>query len=502
VSLYAYDSQITLATNGKPDASIQMDPERPSAPDEITMVMAAALPLAYNPAAREIANIGLGSGLTTHTLLAHDGVERIDTIEIEAAMIAAAQGFGERVERTFSDSRSVIHLEDAKTFFSLQNRKYDAIVAEPSNPWVSGVASLFSDEFYRTVPNYLNEQGVLVQWLQLYEFNNDLVLSVLRALARNFSDYVIYNTDNINILIVAKPSGTLGEPSFQTVLSGTLGVEAARVGLHSAEDFLVRKTGTAAVLKPWLAQSEVPMNSDYFPFLDQNAGKARFRQEIATLFAEWSVASLPVLEMVGISQFNLGNVTPNPIFERTMSIALARSIHTALASSENATASDANSVGPTITTLSLLSRHCESSAAEETWLLGLDSLAHSTLARLDAGAATEMLDAVLQPACRAQRSALVLAWFALYRAVAARDARGMAAAAESVLELDRTSAPSRRRFALTAAMLGHLTSGRPEQALELWEKRAESIGVVEPTPELDLIVTLARGAQREHPAVH
>jgi spermidine synthase len=501
VSLFAHGAQITLATNGKPDASIQMDPAQPRAPDEITMVMAAALSLAYNPAAREIANIGLGSGLTTHTLLAHEGVERIDTIEIEAAMIVAAQGFGERVERAFTDARSLIHLEDAKTFFSLQNRKYDAIVAEPSNPWVSGVASLFSDEFYRTVPNYLNEDGILVQWLQLYEFNNDLVLSVLRALSRNFSDYVIYNTDDVNVLIVAKPSGTLSEPSFGTVLSGALGAETARVGLHAAEDFLVRKTGTAAVLEPWLAQSVVPANSDYFPFLDLNAGRARFRQQVATLFFEWSVAPLPLLEMVGVSELDLGKVTPDATFERTLSIDLARSIHAALVGGgEVGKGSEAKSVGPTITTLGLLSRYCESSTAEETWLLGLESLAHSTLARLDPAAATELLDAVVPPACRAQRSSLVLAWFALYRAVAARDALGMVTAAESVLTFDRTSEPSRRRYALAAAMLGHLSSGRAEKALELWEKRAEIVGALEATPELELLVTLARGEPALHPA--
>jgi hypothetical protein len=499
VSLLGYDSLITLATNGKPDASIEMDAARPRANDEITMVMAGALSLAYNPAARQIANIGLGSGLTTHTLLAHPDVARIDTIEIEAAMIEAAQGFGERVERTFTDSRSVIHLEDAKTFFSLQNQKYDAIVAEPSNPWVSGVASLFSDEFYRTVPNYLTEQGILVQWLQLYEFNDDLVLSVLRALARNFSDYAIYNTDNVNVLIVAKPFGMLGEPSFAALLSGALGEETARVGLHAGEDFLVRKVGTAAVLKPWLAQSAVPVNSDYFPFLDLNAGKARFSQDVATLFVGWSIAPLPAYEMIGVSDFALASVTRNETFERTIGIARARTTHAALARDVAGTNDASEPVGPTLTTLGLLRRSCESAASEDAWHLGLDSVAQTTLAFLDAAPATEMLDALLPPNCRAQRSALLLAWFALYRSVAARDAERMAAAGESVLAFDRTSDPSRRRYALTAAMLGHLASGRPEKALELWENRTATVGAVAATPELDLIVTLARGAA-ERPA--
>jgi hypothetical protein len=50
-----------IRTNGKPDASIIMDPKVRASGDEYTMVMAAALPLAFKPDARAVANIGLGS---------------------------------------------------------------------------------------------------------------------------------------------------------------------------------------------------------------------------------------------------------------------------------------------------------------------------------------------------------------------------------------------------------------------------------------------------------
>jgi predicted membrane-bound spermidine synthase len=499
ISLAALGSEIAIATNGKPDASIQMDPELPRTSDEITMVMAAALPLAYHPGARQVANIGLGSGLTTHTLLADHAIEHVDTIEIEAAMIEAAQGFGERVTRAFTDPRSSIHLEDAKTFFSLHNGKYDAIIAEPSNPWVSGVASLFSEEFYRTVPNYLNEDGVLVQWLQLYEFDNDLAFSVLRALSQNFSDYVIYNTDNTNILIVAKPVGTLDEPSFERVFSGAFGAEAAGVGLHGAEDLLVRKTGTAAIIKSWLAQSSIPANSDYFPFLDLNAGKARFLRQVATLFGSWSVAPLPLLEMIGVSAFEHGKVMANERFERTMMIDRARAIHAVFSTGdEPVDASELVSLGPTMTTLGLLQRSCESQLFEESWLRGLHTMAESTLAFLDGPAATEMLRSVLPSGCREQSSERLLAWYDLYRRIAERDANGMAVAAEAVLEKDRTAAPSHRLYALAAAMLGHLCAGHPEKTLALWDTRNSIVGDMGATPpDLELIVTLALAASQQ-----
>src|SRR4029079_2855224 len=76
ISLIVRGSQVTISTNGKPDASIEMEPTRTPVLDEITMTMAGALPLAYKPDARRIANIRLGSGLTTHTLLRSPSIQR------------------------------------------------------------------------------------------------------------------------------------------------------------------------------------------------------------------------------------------------------------------------------------------------------------------------------------------------------------------------------------------------------------------------------------------
>ncbi|MFQ5635495.1 MAG: spermidine synthase, partial [Gammaproteobacteria bacterium] len=89
------DNSISIATNGKPDASLFIDDNGGSTPDEMTMVLAGSLPLAYRPGSRTIGNIGLGSGLTSHTMLAEADIERVDTVEIEPVMAIAAQGFGE-----------------------------------------------------------------------------------------------------------------------------------------------------------------------------------------------------------------------------------------------------------------------------------------------------------------------------------------------------------------------------------------------------------------------
>jgi predicted membrane-bound spermidine synthase len=101
----------SIATNGKPDASINMSPARgsfdaPASIDEYTMTLAAALSLAYAPGARRVAIIGHGSGLTTHAVLASPVVDQADVIEIEPEMVRGARAFLPRVERAYEDPRA------------------------------------------------------------------------------------------------------------------------------------------------------------------------------------------------------------------------------------------------------------------------------------------------------------------------------------------------------------------------------------------------------------
>ncbi len=215
VSLIEWRGRVSIATNGKPDASIQMTPGELT-PDEATMILAAAMPLSLHPRAVRIANIGFGSGLTSHTLLTSPHIERLDTIEIEPMMVEAAhQGFGPRVRNVFEDRRSHIVYEDAKTFFAAAREPFDLIVSEPSNPWVSGVATLFSDEFYGEIVRHLRPDGYFTQWLQIYETDMDIVGSIMKALSHHFASYQIYDVENADILIVASRSAVLPVPSAE-----------------------------------------------------------------------------------------------------------------------------------------------------------------------------------------------------------------------------------------------------------------------------------------------
>jgi spermidine synthase len=310
------DGSTHISTNGKPDAAIQMRDGLPPTDDEPTMVLAATLPLAMLDAPRQVGVIGFGSGLTTHTLLGDPRLERVDTIEIEPAMVEGARVFGPRVERAYTDPRSRIVIDDAKSYFSGQKNRYDIIVSEPSNPWISGVGALFSKEFYQFIPRHLTDNGLFVQWVQLYEIDDRLVASILAGLTSStFSDYGAWLANSTDLLIIASKNGPLPPLDAQRVLaSPQLKAELASLQLDSTQRLAFRKIANADLLRG-LARyyAGLPVNSDFNPVLGLNAPKARYMTSTAdgTLSLPFHLPQL--LETLGVRPPMPPEVDPSPL---------------------------------------------------------------------------------------------------------------------------------------------------------------------------------------------
>lgn len=502
VSLLASASgQVYLATNGKPDASIQFDPAKRYAMDEVTMVIAGTLPMAYKPDARQVANIGMGSGLTTHVMLAHDAIERIDTIEIEPAIVAAATGYGDFVERAFTDPRSRIYIEDAKTFFSLHNSIYDIIIAEPSNPWVSGVASLFSTEFYGMVKRHLRGDGLFVQWIQLYEFTDELAESILKALTENFSDYVIYTTDGSNILLIARNEGELPKPNWPTVFASGMSRELARLDINSENDMLVRKLIERRSFLPYLNSSRVPTNSDYYPYVDLNAGSARYRKAQATIFGSLMFPPLPVAEMLADDRLHYDAITNVPFLLRVSGHENALWMYRRLV--ENASldelARSGTNMRPDMMYLADSLRNnaqsCIFGPDSRRFRFSLHDLMSVTLPFLNPDQGSRLIEVVANTDCAAQKDEQTSTWLTLYRAVARRDAMAMAATARRLLSAQGDRPRIMQDYLLVAATLGNLVSGRVDQARAVWNRYSEEkFSDRSPSRYVELISRIALGS--------
>ena len=285
------DGLVVLATNGKPDASLEPRwrvPGRDTLPDTpieagrdfTTQVLAPAVGLAYRPGARNAAVIGHGSGMSATTLLTSEALERVVTIEIEPLMVEGSLVFLPANGPAIGDPRSSYVFDDAKSYFAYQRERFDIIFSEPSNPWMSGTASLFTEEFYRRAKDFLTEGGVLAQWMQVYELNDDLLLSVISALDRVFPSYRAYLIGDVDIAIVASADGPLDEPQWSVLGSERFNLVTESAPPFRAEHMTSLLLFDETTLRPLLDQGIRP-NSDYRPLLDLGAERARFERTTA-----------------------------------------------------------------------------------------------------------------------------------------------------------------------------------------------------------------------------
>ncbi|MBI3504424.1 MAG: spermidine synthase [Proteobacteria bacterium] len=288
----AEDGGFSLATNGKPDASLspvwfyhdttavakQLDG------DESTQVLLPMITLAHAPGAKRAAVIGNGSGMSSHLLLGSPALEKLVTIDIEPEMIRASRTFYPVNRRNFDDPRSQFVHDDAKSYFAATNQKFDLILSEPSNPWVSGVSGLFTDEFYQRIRTYLTPKGVFGQWLHLYEIDDALVLSVIKAVHKNFPSYQVFLTADVDILIVASNQPVLPRPDWRVMDLPDIRDDLHRFRRIDAEALEGTRLVSRDALAP-LIGAGVGANSDFYPSLDLGTELTRYMKKYATGFS-------------------------------------------------------------------------------------------------------------------------------------------------------------------------------------------------------------------------
>ena len=490
------DGVMSIRTNGKVDAGIRMRSvlQADPFPDESTMVLLAMLPLVIHPEAEEAAIIGFGSGLTTHTVLRSPRIREADTVEIERYMLEASQQFRPRVELAYTDPRSRIFIDDAKTFFVKQRKKYDVIISEPSNPWVSGVAGLFSVEFYRQMNDHLAENGLFVQWIQLYEIDTRLVVSILKALTEIFSDYVAYAANDGDLIIIARKTGSIPrlDPSIFKIQWITDILKDIKI--ESIQDLHVRQVGNKAVFSAMLGSFPIRANSDYFPVLDQNASRARYLQANAQDLLDYANTPLPTLEMLTGDEPSWDTTAIYPSASYYPSVfahaAMALRDYSSQGTFDERYVTVPKDLKDAAVNLRRLYYDCRSApdAVDRFFRLFYPS---STMLPHLTPRETEVVWKHLEAGpCASAISARENEWIKLFKAVGRRDARTMASEARWLLENELQMLPIAEKYLLAAGMLGSLVQGDQEGARSLWALyRTELFADREPDMLLRVLVS-------------
>lgn len=257
-----------IKVDGKTDGS--------SEGDMPTQIMSGLLPGLLRPEQKDVVVIGCGSCVTAGSALLTN-VRKVTLVELEPEVLNAARLFEEANHAPWEDPRLHIVEDDGRNFMRRGDRnpddtfveRFDSIISEPSNPWMTGAASLFTREFFAAAKPRLKPGGLFLQWLQIYELAPERVYSVLRTFQEAFPHVLVFSAhrESNDLLMVGSEAPihvdfARLEQSFRDLKD-----ELERADLRSPEELLALLMFGDPEIRPL----EAPFNTDDNAFVEFGA---------------------------------------------------------------------------------------------------------------------------------------------------------------------------------------------------------------------------------------
>jgi spermidine synthase len=251
---------IAFVLNGKVDGNSRRD-----APTAVMSGLVGAL-IHGNPHHAMV--VGLGTGSTAGWLAAIPSTSQVDVVELESAILEVARACAPVTANALENPKVHVSIADAREVLLATPKTYDLVFSEPSNPYRAGIASLFTQDYYRAVALRLNEGGIFLQWVQAYEVDGRTVRSVFATLASVFPEVELWQLGPGDLLLVAskKPlvldaaelRNRIQSEPFRTALGVTWRV-------NDLEGFLAHH-----LAGPGLARAIAEQEGDYINTDDRN----------------------------------------------------------------------------------------------------------------------------------------------------------------------------------------------------------------------------------------
>jgi spermidine synthase len=250
VSVRRVAGTVSLAIDGKVDAS--------NAGDMLTQRLLAHIPLLLHPSPTHVAIIGLGSGVTLASALTHP-IERADTIEISPEVIEASAEFARENAGALTNRRTRLIAGDGRTHMMLGRGTYDVVISEPSNPWMAGVAGLFTREMFEAIRERLSPEGLACQWTHAYDMSADDLRSIVATFVEVFPHALLWPVGDGDVLLVGSRQPI--EPRLTLIHSGWqrpgVAADLSSIGVAGPDVVLSLVAGTESGLRSFAAGAQI-----------------------------------------------------------------------------------------------------------------------------------------------------------------------------------------------------------------------------------------------------
>ncbi len=238
--------------------------------------------------------IGCGAGITAGALSTGPGVEAITIAEIEplVPMVAAAY-FGDYNHQILQDPRVTLRLDDGRHVLATTADTFDVITTDLIDPWVKGVAALFTREFFELAKQRLRPGGVVTQFVQLYQSSPAAVRSEIATFMEVFPHAIVWGNPHEGqgydlVLLGAADPIRIDVDALQARLESPpyAGVRASlgTIGVRTAVELLATYAGSGADLRSWLGDAAI--NRDRNLRLQYLAGLALNLDENAAIYRD------------------------------------------------------------------------------------------------------------------------------------------------------------------------------------------------------------------------
>jgi spermidine synthase len=220
----------------------------------------------------EVLVIGCGAGITAGALAMGPGVGHVTIAEIEPLVPkVAAQFFGDFNHHVMRDPRVSLRIDDGRHVLATSTKMFDVITTDLTDPWVKGVAALFTEEFFELAKRRLRPGGIVTQFVQLYQSSPEAVKSEIATFFKVFPNAVVWGNpqegEGYDLVLVGQADPIrididalqrrLDQPSYRGVRESL-----QTVGIGSTIDLLSRYVASGADLSTWLRDASINRDRD------------------------------------------------------------------------------------------------------------------------------------------------------------------------------------------------------------------------------------------------
>ena len=315
-----------LYSSGKPEASSKLDMD--------TQTLLAHIPMLFHKDPKRVLVVGLASGITAGEFLYYP-VSKLDVIDINRQVVQASVFFDPWNNNVLSHPKTELIIQDARAHMELSDRTYDVISSEPSNPWMAGLATLFTEDFFSLVKARLNNSGIFVQFIHTYQMDWPTFAMVGRTFSQVFPNSLLMRTN---------PS-SLGPDFLLVGFNGNVRLDerimAQRIGYsHQSKNVSLNNH---RVLYPLIVSEDLqklfgngPINTDARPWLEFSAPKLLYandpminerlntnRSLTKETLAIMKEAETDVDFQIDFAEFSLSMIRPEMAFQNPVNLSRA-----------------------------------------------------------------------------------------------------------------------------------------------------------------------------------